>query len=1336
MQLTNEGFSLSPQQMRSWSLQQKCSTYRAYYTLMIEGLLDRAVLRRALELVVLRHEILRTTFYRLPGMEFPVQVIHDQLLSSWQQTSLIADPEQSEKLDSLLREAQNFPLDVEKGPILHCSLIALSEQRHVWSVCTSTLHADVHTLVQLIQEITSLYATGLAIDKTDVTEPSQYVQFSEWQNELLEEEEGKSYWLEQHKPASILLTLPYERRGETRAHFHPRAVSIDITHEDQKQIEGALAKYQCTFPVFLFTCWQALLWRFINQDELLCGIGTTGRIYDELRDIAGPLAKYVPFYSRPDKKQRFSEFLNWIQAKYGTHIEEQLYFASDDPTATRPYPFGFDYDKIGVAMTAGDVSFIPYQCHVSREPFKIRLIGQEYQDAPPKLTLEYDADIYVAQDIQRLITQLQLILSDAAVRSECTLNELEILSASEREQVRQGYNQTHMVYPQELCLHQLFERQARLTPDAIAVIDEKHHITYQALDMLSQRLASYLQSQSVGLEVLVGLYLERSVALVIAMLGVLKAGAAYVPLDLTIPQPRLRFIAHDAQFKLILTSQLLHAQLAEVSEQVPIISLESLEEQLTGNQELPELVHPPIVDNLAYVIYTSGSTGEPKGVMISHQGVAHYVYWCSQRYDVMAGRGALVHSSVSFDLTITALFAPLAVGKAVWLLKPENELDELVKTLRQTGQWSLLKLTPAHLNLLNQLLVPHELADRSGSLILGGEALRGELVRPWQREASQTRIINEYGPTETVVGCCIYEVAPDEEVGEQIPIGYPIANTRCYVLDEQGLLVPIGITGELYIGGVGLGRGYMGRADLTAERFVPDPYCSVAGARMYRTGDLARYKNQQGVLEYLGRIDRQVKLRGYRIELGEIEEVLKEHERISDCVVEVYETADQEKSLVSYLVPEKNTTIDLALLRSYLSSRLPEYMLPSHFLLLDALPLTPNGKINRSLLPSPESSTTSSNNLPEDINAVVPRDMLEFELLQIWERILPARPIRITDSFFELGGHSILAVSLMAQMRKQLGVDLPLAILFEHRTIADLGVVIRQQASVWEVPALVAIQPGGTKVPFFCIHPAGGTVFCYTNLARHLGPDQPFYGLQTPDFIGDGETYLRLEEMAARYIVEMQAVQPQGPYLLGGWSSGGVMAFEIAQQLRRCNQEVGLLALMDTMIPFRYHSPHTAIAKLDLSDAAMAKEIISRKNFIAREDIFTLSSEEQLRYAMEEGKKAHFVPMDTDLEKFRYLRRIHLINLHSIKRYVPEIYAGPIDIFRAVESIIPKEITKEPDILPMNWTLTGGWEELTTEEVVVHEIPGTHKEMMSEPTVKFIAIMLKSRLEQIASNTQ
>lgn len=836
MRQTIEGFSLSPQQMRLWLLQQGSDNYRAYCTLLIEGALDTAALRRAVETVFLRHGIFRTTFYRLPETALPVQVINDRLLYSWQQATVEADLEQREKLDRLLLEAQSFSLNIEQGPLLNCSLLTLAEQKHVLCVSASPLHVDVHTLSHLIREVSSLYHNCSGTLGDQESEVPQYVQFSEWQNSLLEEEEGRAYWSNKSIAPSMLLALPYERKREISTHFNPFFVSTSIKPALQRNIDALLKCYQCSLPVFLFTCWQLLLWSFLNLDELLCGLGVNGRVYDELNNIAGPTAKYIPFFCHPNKRQRFCDFLEAVKVEYEEGLAHQLYFASAGPeTVTAPllYPFGFDYYKIAPpAATDGGISFALQQCYSRSEPFKIRLVVQEHPDESLTVTLEYHADLYAAQDIQRLSKQLMLLINDAVRRPECVISELEIFSDYESEQ-----------------------------------------------------------------------------------------------------------------------------------------------------------------------------------------------------------------NSLTSD------------GGINW-----NPLSQL---------------------------------------------------------------------------------------------------------------------------------------DITTQ-------------------------------------------------------------------------SDSEAS--------------------------------------------------------------------EDINAVVPRDMLEFQLLQIWEEKLQVRPILITDNFFELGGHSILAVSLMAQISKQLGIDLPLATLFDHRTIAELAVIVRQQTYTPDAPILVAIQPEGTKLPFFCIHPAGGTVFCYTHLARHLGPDQPFYGLQIPEFLEEDEIYLRVEEMAARYIAEMQTVQPQGPYSLGGWSSGGVMAFEIAQQLRRRNQEVGLLALLDTVIPHGHLHPEAQTEKLDTSDVAIVQEVTARKGSPVKEGLFTLSPEEQLSYVLEEGKKANFVPADTGLEQFRRLRRIHLMNLHSMTTYIPEIYPGQIDMFRAIEPMRSGKSGEGPAVHPVGWSLTGGWEALTTKGVVVHKIPGNHKQMMNEPNVQAVATALANCLEQVASS--
>src|SRR3989440_2906162 len=459
--------------------------------------------------------------------------------------------------------------------------------------------------------------------------------------------------------------------------------------------------------------------------------------------------------------------------------------------------------------------------------------------------------------------------------------------------------------------------------------------------------------------------------MVVGLFGILKAGGAYLPLEPGSPKERLAFMLQDAHPQLLLTQQRLLPQLPEVAQ--PIVCLDRDWASIAGESE-QKPVSGVTGQNLAYVIYTSGSTGKPKGAMILHRGLLNYLNWCSQAYEATAGTGSPLHSPLGFDLTVTSLFSPLVAGQAITLVTEEQGAEGLASALHTGTDYSLVKLTPAHVQLLSQTLRPEEAATSTRALVIGGEALLAEQLAFWRQHAPATRLINEYGPTETVVGCCVYEVAPEDPTSGAVPIGQPIANTQLYVLDAQLQLAPIGVAGELYIGGAGLARGYLKRPELTAERFVPHPWSAEPGARLYKTGDLARYR-ADGVLEYLGRLDQQVKLRGYRIELGEIEAVLNQHPAVRECLVLLHEEAPGDKRLVAYVVAHSQQVVSGSELRSFLQAKLPQYMLPAAFVMLEAWPLSPNGKIDRRALPAPERTRAADGS-----TALAPRSPLEQEL--------------------------------------------------------------------------------------------------------------------------------------------------------------------------------------------------------------------------------------------------------------------------------------------------------------------------------------------------------------------
>jgi amino acid adenylation domain-containing protein len=602
------------------------------------------------------------------------------------------------------------------------------------------------------------------------------------------------------------------------------------------------------------------------------------------------------------------------------------------------------------------------------------------------------------------------------------------LTNEERAQLMQ-WNDTRAAFPQ-VCTHELFELQIDRNPDAIAVAFEDVHLSYRELNERANRLAHHLRGRGVGPNVLVGVCLERSPELLVALLGVWKAGGAYVPLDPTYPKERLSFMIEDAQPLVLLTEKksasLLPARGADVvclDGYRPMLSEES------GHN--PEPVASP--SDLAYVMYTSGSTGKPKGAMIAHRGLVNYLWWAIQAYGVHPGYSVPVHTSISFDLTVTSLYTTLLGGGTVELLAEDVGAQNLLAALLRAGNRGLVKITPAHLELLSTQIRADQVADMARVLVIGGENLLAETLRLWRDHAGSTRLINEYGPTETVVGCCVHEVQPADPYSGSVPIGRPIANTQLYVLDENMQPVRPGVTGELFIGGVGVGLGYLNRAELTAERFLPDPFTGVSGARLYKSGDLARYRSD-GTLEYLGRADDQVKIRGYRVELGEIEAAMAADPRVQACAVLAREDEPGNKQLVGYVVRRDGDAPDTDELRGFLRETLPDYMVPAQFVYLDALPLTPNGKVDRRALPAP-ADTGNGRGGP-------PQTETERVIAAIWSELLRKDGIGIDDDFFDLGGQSMTAVGLIARLRDAFDVSIEIAMLFERPTIAGLAEAI------------------------------------------------------------------------------------------------------------------------------------------------------------------------------------------------------------------------------------------------------------------------------------------------------
>jgi amino acid adenylation domain-containing protein len=1032
----------------------------------IKGRLKIRHLKSAAQNLIARHEILRTTFQRLPGMTIPMQVIGEAGGISWQKDNMSGLEDRDSLIEIFFHEASH-PFDFKQGPILHFHLIERSKKDYILLLRLPAIYADSVSLRNLVGELSRSYAAAIC-GETLNGEVSQYADLAEWQNELIESEEtrdGREYWHNQTLLRQPMPQLAFECGPAIDATFKPHFNELVIAAPLTARIE-AFARSQETSPgQFLLACWQILLWRYTGRSEVEVGTVFDGRRAAEIEGALGLFAKYLPVICHLEEGLQFSELLKRLDRCYRTAQDWQEYFSweqiagsSANGLAASYLPFCFEPGPEPTSYLADGISFTIFKQYACIDCFKIKL---SYARRADGLVVEfhYNSELFRPTDIRSLIGHFHTLLENAVTNPLAKIGELEMLADAERQQLLIEYNSTKVEWPQEKFAHELIEEQAHCNPEAVAVIYEGEWLTYYELNDRAIKLANYLRVLEVGPEAVVGLCMERSLDLVISLLAILKAGGVYLPLDPSYPQARLSFMLEDARVKALLTQAHLRSRLPQVG-YAPVIDVDAQWDFIsqTSAHECKTMLGP---DNLAYVIYTSGSTGRPKGVMLRHGSLKNYLLWAIGHYPLDAGCGAPVHSSLSFDLTITSLFTPLLVGGGVHLLSTESEIEALEAALGERRGYSLVKLTPAHLQLLAEVLKEAEVEGAAHSLVIGGENLPAQTVKWWRERAAKTRLFNEYGPTESVVGCCVYEVGAQVEAEEgraNVPVGRPIANASLYILDGRQQPVPQGTVGELYIGGEGLARGYLNRPDLTAERFAPSPYSEATGARLYRSGDLARYL-RDGQIEILGRADNQVKIRGYRIELGEIEAVLDEHESVKQSIVVASDNERGAKRLVGYVVGPEGAAV--AELKRYVRERLPEYMVPEAILALAKMPLTANGKIDRRRLPSVKDAGRELK--PEDIDARTP---LEEMLIGIFEEVLKLDRVGRHDNFFEIGGHSLVATQVISRVRAAFGVEIGVRSIFRDATITGLARRIEEAIRAGEkteAPPLVRTSREGWR---------------------------------------------------------------------------------------------------------------------------------------------------------------------------------------------------------------------------------------------------------------------------------
>nr|MDZ8289085.1 amino acid adenylation domain-containing protein [Nostoc sp. ChiSLP01] len=1046
----NQKLSLSFAQERIWLLSQlepDNPFYNELVALQLHGNLNIVALEQSLNKIIARHETLRTNFRTTN--EQPVQVIAESLTLSVPVVDLteVAEEKREIACQKLATAEATRPFDLASSPLIRASVVKLTEVEHVLLLTIHHIVFDGWSTGVLIRELASIYSALCNNSSPELPElPIQYADFAIWQRQLWQTEVLQTqlhYWKQLLKNAPTLLELPTDRPRPAVQTFRGARQHIKLSIELSEALANFSKQERATLFMTLFTAYVTLLYRYTGSDDIVVGTPIANRDRSEIEGLIGFFVNTLVLRTDLSGNPSFGQLLSRVRQRtleayaYPDLPFEELVKVLQperDLSHTPLFQVMFAFQNVpvsGVELTGLTVSSLTTESETAK--FDLTLLMQNTATGLVGMW-EYNTDLFDASTIERITGHFVTLLEGILANPQQPISQLPLLTEVEQQQLLVEWNDTQADYPQDLCIHQLFEEQVQRTPDAVAVVFEDQQLTYHQLNCRANQLAHYLRSLGVGAEVLVGICVERSLEMVVGLLGILKAGGAYVPLDPEYPIDRLRFMLEDSQVSVLLTQQRLVEQLPQHQAQLVCLDTDSpLISQFSQDNVIAFGKATSIADvqatNLAYVIYTSGSTGQPKGVLIAHQGLVNLVFWHKRAFKITSLDKATQLASTAFDAAVWELWPYLTAGASIYLAK-----SQLLSSLENLQDWLISNNitigflpTPVAQELLSLKWPTENLALRT--ILTGGDKLH-----QYPSDLIPFQIVNNYGPTENTVVTTSGVVVAKEQDRTSPTIGRAIANTQVYILDSNLQPVPVGVPGELHIAGVGLARGYLNHPELTQEKFIFNPFGS---GRLYKTGDKARYL-PDGNIEYIERTDNQVKIRGFRIELGEIEAALSQHSDVQiSCVIPREDTLG-DKRLVAYVVAHQDCTPTTSELRQVLKAKLPEYMIPNAFVMLESLPLTPNGKVDRRALPAPDLYSSRTGKY------VAPRTPIEELLAQIWAQVLKIVQVGIHDNFFELGGHSLLATQLVSRIRNIFKVELALRELFARATVAELAQEIEQ----------------------------------------------------------------------------------------------------------------------------------------------------------------------------------------------------------------------------------------------------------------------------------------------------
>ena len=1281
---------LSFGQQRLWFLAQLDSGSAAYNVPMawrLAGSVDVPALQRSLDRLVERHEALRTSFPAELGQ--PRQVIAPPEPARLAVVDLreLEAFEREAEVEKRVRDEARRPFQLATGPVFRAALFRLTDQEQIFVLVLHHIICDGPSIAVLLEELGAFYEyflSGSAISLP--TPPVQYADFTLWQRSVLDEKlraTELAYWREQLHDGPAGLDFPSDGGRLDAVRFRGGMEYRDLSAPLSEEFRALSRRHGVTRFMSLLALFQVLLARYTGQGDVSIGCPMTHRTRAEVSRVVGFFANMMVLRSQLAGNPTFQELLKRTrEVALGAYAHHDLPFEElvaelqpERVPGRNPYfqAMLVVEESAWRQLPLAGANAVPYPVHNGTAKFDFSLYVID-DPAGFRLALEYNADLCQPEGAALLLEHFENLLHGVVAEPTKGVFDLPLLSASERTRLLTQWNDT-WESPFEGSAPSLFEKQVEHRPDALAVTFLEETLSYRELNERANRLARHLVKLGAKEEALVAVSLERSLDLIVTLLAVMKSGAAYLPLDPAHPAERRDNILRDSGAELLVTNRARADGFAAPDDCV-MLSLEDekpeIARQSSGN--LDRAVQPAA---LAYVIYTSGSTGRPKGVQVEQGNLANFLSTMRRRPGLTASDILLAVTTVSFDIAGLEFWLPLTTGASIMLADREavNDPHELIRLIEKSGV-TVLQATPSTWEML---LAVGWKGNKRLKALCGGEAVSGTLANELRARCGS--VWNMYGPTETTIWSSIYEAQAGEEASV-VPIGRPIGNTTLYVLDQARQPVPLGVRGELFIGGAGVARGYRGLSELTAEKFVPDPFSDRADGRLYRTGDAVRQR-QDGVFEFLGRMDRQTKIRGYRIEPAEIETVLRQYPGLLQAAVAVRDR-EGENELVAYLVG--SGPADQGKVSKFLREKLPVYMVPSAFVCLDELPLTPNGKLDWKALPAPECGLAEAVSVP-------PRDAIETRLARIWEEVLDFRPVGVTDSFFDLGGHSVLGTRLFARLEKEFSKRLPLGVLFEAPTIEKLAAILRAES--WLERPLLEVQAGNSSTPpLFLVQARVG----YRALAAELGSERPVYVVPTDDLF-ERDPERSLEDVGTELAQRIRAQHPQGPYCLGGMCLAGRVALAVARELCRQGEEVAFLGIVDMSAP----------GCVRLSSLPPWRNSFNRLRWHTRYALRSSARERlewaagagralvwQLRYRSWQLARGFYRGVNRPLP--RSLRHVSRLLAEAADRDPPASYPGRITLFR------PSERT-EGDL---------GWGRIAAGGVDVHEIAGLKRALLRE----------------------